>query len=135
MTPVEQIEQLTAQNTDLTAKVSELTAQIAAHVDHAPIAAKVTELEGVVAANVETVAALTKERDEAKADAQKLRDAMALKPDAFQHITDGAKPVQDGAASADKPLLEKLAELQRTDARAARDFYNKHKAAIKQLTK
>lgn len=138
MTPIEQIEQLTAEVTDLKAKLTDTEGKLTAASANVE---KLAELETAVAKHGEAIAAkdgeiiaLTKERDELKARAEKAEGAMALKPEAFAHITEGAKPVADGAAPAEKSLLEKLSELTaRGEHAAARELYKKHKAEFKKL--
>lgn len=138
MTPIEQIEQLTSANAALTesatltaTKISELQAAL----DTANIeAVKVADLSASVADLTAKLEAATKERDEAKADAQKKADAMALKPSAFDDISNGAKPAKDGAQASEKSLTEQLRELTASgDATAARAFYKQHKTEFKRL--
>ncbi len=138
MTPIEQIENLMAEVADLKAKLDESTGKLAAsQID----STKLVELETAIAKHGEAVAAkdgeiaaLKTERDELKARAEKAEGSMALKPEAFAHISEGTKPVPEGAAPAEKPLLEKLSELAaRGEHAAARELYKKHKSEFKKL--
>ena len=136
MTPVEQIEKLSGDNAALVASVADLTAKIAQLEADAKTHAEQTEIieaaRAEIAKHGEAVAALTKERDESRAEAQKARDAMALKPHAFDAISDGAKPVADGAAAAEKPIGQKLSELMAAGKHAeARELYKQHRAEFK----
>lgn len=98
MTPIEQIEQLTAANTDLQAKLTDAEGKLVALSTNVE---RVKELEAAVATHGEAIAVkdgeiatLKTERDEMKARAEKAESAMALnKPEAFDHISDGVKPV------------------------------------------
>lgn len=138
MTPIEQIEQLMAEVKDLKAKLDESTGKLnASQID----SSKIAELQEAYAKfdkeasdKSAEIVAIVKERDELKAETEKLKAAMALKPEAFAHITDGTKPVADGSVAAEKPLVEKLSELSaRGDHAAARELYKSHKAEFKKL--
>lgn len=138
MTPIEHIEQLSAEVANLRAQLTDTEGKLTAASANVE---RITELEAEVAKHGEAVAskdgeiaALVKERDEFKARAEKAEGAMALKPEAFAHITEGAKSVADGAAPAEKSLLEKLSELTaRGEHVAARELYKKHKSEFKKL--
>lgn len=138
MTIIEQLEkarqesaEAIARNGELTAKISELEAKIAEHTATTEkISAMQSELDGTKA----SIATLTTERDEAKNESAKLRDAMALKPGAFQHITDGGKPVPESAPACDESLAQKLSRLSAEGKHAeARDLYKQNKAKFKRL--
>lgn len=138
MTLIEQLENAKKESADaiakqgeLTAKISELEAKIS---EHSATAEKISALQAELDGSKANVAALTKERDEAKDEAAKLRDAMALKPSAFEHITDGAKPAAESAPAADEPIAQKLSRLTAEGKHAeARDLYKQHKATFKRL--
>ena len=139
MTPIEQIEQMTAELAAVGAEKAALVEQLQAATANASaqdgFAASIEKLTAENKTLADQLVAAIAERDAANAEVAKAKDAMALKPAAFEHISDGTKPVADGASASEKPLLEKLAELQAMDARAAREFYKAHKQEILRLTK
>lgn len=138
MTLIEELEQAKKESADaiaskseLTAKISELETKLSELTANAEkIASLQAELDGAKA----SVEAITKERDEAKDEAAKLRDAMALKPAAFDHITDGATPAKESAPASEEPLTQKLSRLTAEGKHAeARELYKQHKATFKRL--
>ena len=138
MTIIEQLEAATAQNAELTAKISEATAKIA-------------ELEQTATANAESakvlesanakIAELTEAANKsgadlvaANAEIERLKAQMALKPAAFNDLTNGGEPVKDGAAAAEEKLADKFARLNREGKyEEARELYKQHKAEFKRL--
>ena len=126
MTPIEQIENLMAEVADLKAKLEESTGKLtASQID----STKLAELESAIAKHGEAItakdgeiAALKTERDELKARAEKAEGAMALKPEAFNHISDGTKPVETGKDLTAKTFTRKqIAAMSPREYRENRD--------------
>jgi chromosome segregation ATPase len=138
MTLIEQLENAKKESADaiakqgeLTAKISELEAKIS---EHNATAEKIAALQADLVSAKESFDAAVKARDEAQSESAKLRDAMALKPSAFEHITDGAKPAAESAPASEEPLAQKLSRLTAEGKHAeARDLYKQHKATFKRL--
>ena len=142
MTPIEQLKAVTDERDVLSANLSAAMQEVSdlkAKLDATAATAEALDacrasLDAAEKHRDELAAKLTdaeKARDEYKAKAEKLEAIHALKPAAFEHISEGAKPVDPGTEAADAASpIEKLAKLQKENPAAAREFWKLHRAEI-----